>query len=69
MAENSCVNRTEDTITIPVGNFIVLVSANTRLECVKKIILADPCEYGHLDKTTENAVNILLGIERKEKAD
>lgn len=56
-------------ILVPREEYNILVTAQIQLNDVRQIIAADHCIYGHLDIITENAVEVLLGIERKEKAD
>lgn len=59
----------DDMILVPREDYNILIVAQVQLNDVRQIIAADPCTYGHLDKITENAVEVLLGIERKENAD
>lgn len=56
-------------VTISVEEYQILLISQTRLDDIRLIIANDKKNYGHLDSVTENAVEVLLGIERKEKAD
>ena len=64
-----CSNNLNDTVIVPREEYNTLVMAQVQLNDIRAIIAADDCKYGHLDPVTENAVETLLGIERKEKAD
>lgn len=69
MRTNPISGEIDDMVLVPREEYNILVTAQIQLNNVRQIIAADPCTYGHLDKITENVVEVLLGIERKEKAD
>ena len=56
-------------VSVPREEYNILLMSQARLDDIRMIIAADPHEYGHLNKRSESAIETLLGIERKEKAD
>ena len=69
MRINPCSGDVDDMVLVPRDDYNALVMAQVQLNDIRVIIAADPRTYTHLDERTENAVEALLGIERKEKAD
>jgi len=60
-------NKVYDTVEVPREEYNILLMSQARLDDIRLIVASDPRQYTHLDERTENAVEALLGIERKEK--
>ena len=57
----------ENMISVSREEYNILLTSQARLDDIRLIVASDPLEYGHLDKSTERAVELLLGVVRKEK--
>lgn len=54
-------------VTITKQDYEILLTSQARLDDLRLIISSDPRTYGKLDTRTEEAVERLLGIERKKE--
>lgn len=56
------------TVCISTSEYAELIEARNTLNFAKEILARDSCDYG-TTKETKRALDLILGIERKEKAD
>lgn len=59
----------ENEVRIPREEYEGLLISQARLDDIRLIAEKDSFSYGNYDSATSRVIDVLLGIERKEKAD